>query len=154
MAENNFDKSGAIKAMAIALAIALAGVAVLGWQYRQLEEKRLPALEEEIERQKIEIEKASAQAVLESFMAARIEGSRSRAILYLTENAVELERGGQFNLLKGYEGFRVLSYQKTGEESFRFAVEVYLTETGGLVESVEMIKIMDNYYVDSVELAG
>jgi hypothetical protein len=150
----NFDKNGVLKAMMIALVATLAGLAILGWQYRQLEDKRLPALEEELERQKTEIERTTAQSALGEFMTARMEGNESLATLYLTENAVELERAGQFELLNSYNGYRVLSHEELEGGDFRFAVEVYLAERGELVEVITLRKILGSYYVDSVELAG
>jgi hypothetical protein len=150
----NFDKNGTVKAMSIALIITLAGLAVLGWQYRQLEEKRLPALEEELERQKVEIERTAAQESLKSFMAARKEGQQQQAMLYLTENAAEAVMNDQFDLMNDYEGFLIISSQDMKNNTFRFAVEIHFADSTELVEVITLIKALDNYYVDSVELAG
>jgi hypothetical protein len=150
----NFDKNGTLKAMSIALIITLAGLAVLGWQYRQLEEKRLPALEEEIEKQKVEMEKSAAQEVLRSFMTARIEGQKQQAMLYLTENAAESLMENQFNLIGEYDGFLLISAQDLNNNIFRFAVKLYFPNLTELVELITLVKVVDNYYVDLVELAG
>jgi hypothetical protein len=154
MIGNNFDKSGAIKAMTIALVVTLAGLAVLGWQYRQLEEKRLPALEEELKRQKEDIEKGEAQRVLEGFMTIRADGNRPMAMLYLTENTAEQEIAGQFELLNNCQSYRILNFERISENSFRAAVETCLEGVTSFVELIDLLKISDNYYIDSVLLAG
>jgi hypothetical protein len=154
MIKNNFDKTGTIKAMAIALIVTLAGLAILGWQYQQLEEKRLPALEEELERQKEDIEKGEAQRVLEGFMAIRADGNRPMAMLYLTENTAEQEAIGQFELLNNCQSYKVLNFERMSENSFHATVENCLEGIASFVELIDLLKVSDNYYIDSVLLAG
>ena len=154
MSAGNFDKTGVTKALVAALALTLGALSGLGWQYRQLEEKRLPALEREIERQGDEIERRAAQDALENFMAARIGGNKAQAIFYLTENAVEQEKAGSFSIANGFESFRILNGDKVGEDEFRFAVEVRKTRAREAVEAILIKKILGDYYIDSVEMAG
>jgi hypothetical protein len=154
MIKNNFDKTGTIKAMAIALIVTLAGLAILGWQYQQLEEKRLPALEEELERQKEDIEKGEAQRVLEGFMAIRADGNRPMAMLYLTENTAEQEAVGQFELLNNCQSYKILNFERMSENSFHATVENCLEGIASFVELIDLLKVSDNYYIDSVLLAG
>ncbi len=141
--------------MFVALVITLAGLAVLGWQYRQIENKRLPALEEELEQQRTAMEKRDAQDILERFMASRIRGDEIQATLYLTERAVEQKETSSFELTdNSYVGFNVLESQALSEGEFRFTVSVYKEGVGEIVEIIIMEKILDAYYVDSVERAG
>ena len=154
MTIKEFDKNGVWQAMIIALLLATTGLVVLGWQYRQLEEKRLPALEKEIARQSEEIERRAAQSALERFMSARVNRNEAQATLYMTENAVEQARLGSFALLNDYEGFRVLNSEKLAEEKFLFTVEIHSKTSGTLVEIITLTKILGNYYIGSVQLAG
>lgn len=154
MVIKDFDKNGVWRAMAIALLAATAGLLILGWQYRQLEEKRLPALEREIEKQREEIEIRAAQNLLERFMSSRLNRNMAQATLYLTENAVEQERIGGFTLLDDYESFRIINREKLAEHEFRFTIEINSKTTGTFVEVITVTKILENYYVNSIQLAG
>lgn len=150
------DKNGVWRAMAIALVVAMAALLLLGWQYRQLEEKRLPALQRQIEQQSEEINKRAAQNALEGFMASRIRGDEPQFIKvrYLTENAVEQERLGIFTLLDDYISFKILNSEQTAANEFRFTVELR-TKTGNVfVEIITLIKLLDTYYINSIQLAG
>jgi hypothetical protein len=152
MTIRDLDKNGVWRAMTIAIFTAMAGLVLLGWQYRQLEEKRLPALEKEIQRQ--EIERTSAQNALERFMSARLNKREAQAALYLTENAAEQERLKEFTLLDDYDSFKILSSEKLAEEEYRFVLEIRTKSVGTFVEIVTVMKILDNYYINSIQLAG
>jgi len=154
MTIKDLDKNGVWRTMVIALLVAMTGLVLLGWQYRQLEEKRLPALEKEIERQSEEIERRAAQNTLERFMSARLNKRQAQAMLYFTENAAEQERLREFALLDDYDSFRILNSEKLSEEEFRFAVEIRTKTAGTLVEIITLMKILDNYYINSIQLAG
>jgi len=154
MSNGNSDKKGIIKAMFIALIATLAGLAVLGWQYRQIENKRLPALEEKLEEQRIAMEEREARDILDAFMTSRIEGDEVQATLYLTERAVEQKETGSFEMMDNFLGFKVLNSQKISEEEFCFTVSVYKEGVGEILEIITMKKILDSYYIDSVKRAG
>lgn len=140
--------------MTIALLAATVGLLLLGWQYRQLEEKRLPALEKEMQRQSEEIERRSAQNALERFMSARLNKREAQAALYLTENAAEQERLKEFTLLDDYDSFKILSSEKLAEEEYRFVLEIRTKSVGTFVEIITVMKILGNYYINSIQLAG
>ncbi len=146
--ENQVDKKGIIKALFFALLIAFLGIGILGWQYRQIEKEQIPALEEKIE-------KNLAEDVLESFMQARIEKDEIAAQRYLTEGGVEQHLSGEFSLIDGLENYEILQSEKLTDNNFRYIIKVY--EEGGVsdfVEVITLIKILDRYYIDSVQIAG
>lgn len=129
------DKKGVIRAMTIALAAAIIGIVFLGWQYNQLEKKRLPALEERIEQN-------SAQDVLRRFLD-------TRADILLTERAMEQKNKGEFVLENNVKYYEILKVGKLEAETFQFTVKV-----GSFIEIITLIKILGSYYIDSIETAG
>src|SRR3989344_2892677 len=104
------DKKGIIKAMAIALAAAILGIVILGWQYNQLEKRRLPALEEKIEQN-------SAQDILRRFL-------ETRADILLTERAMEQKDKGGFFMENDIKYYEILKVEKMEDGGFRFYVKV------------------------------
>lgn len=134
MAES-FDKKGILKAMTVALAAAILGIGILGWQYRRLEQERLPALEEKIEQN-------SAQDVLRRFL-------ETRANILLTERAVEQKNKGEFVLEDGVKYYEILEVAKLASETYRFRVKA-----GDFTQVITLIKILGSYYIDSIETAG
>src|SRR3989344_5138363 len=129
------DKKGIIKAMAIALAAAILGIVILGWQYNQLEKRRLPALEEKIEQN-------SAQDILRRFL-------ETRADILLTERAMEQKDKGEFVLEDNIKYYEISKVDKLADETYRFQVKV-----GNFTEIITLIKILGSYYIDSIETAG
>ena len=121
--------------MAIALAAAILGIVILGWQYNRLEKKQLPALEDRIEQN-------SAQDVLRRFL-------ETRADILLTERAMEQKIKGEFVLENGIKYYQILKVDKLADETYRFQVKV-----GNFTEIITLIKILGSYYIDSIETAG
>ena len=121
--------------MAIALAAAILGIVVLGWQYQVLEKKRLPALEEKIEQN-------SARDILERFL-------ETGAGILLTERAMEQKEQGDFFLENGAENYEILRIDKLADGNYRFTVKA-----GDFTEVITLTKILGQYYVDSIETAG
>lgn len=132
---NSFDKKGVLKAMIIALAAAIVGIAVLGWQYNRLEKKQLPALEEKIEQN-------SAQDILRRFL-------ETKADILLTERAMEQKNKGEFVLEDGIKYYEILKVDKLADGTYRFQLKV-----GNYTEIITLIKILGGYYIDSIETAG
>src|SRR3989338_3323340 len=99
---SEFDKKGVIRAMGLALAAAILGIVILGWQYNRLEKKQLPALEEKIEQN-------SAQDVLRRFL-------ETRADILLTERAMEQKVRGEFVLEEGVKYYEILKVDKLSDE--------------------------------------
>lgn len=130
-----FNKKGVLKAMAIALAVSILGIAILGWQYNRLNNKQLPALEEKIEQN-------SARDVLRRFL-------ETRADILLTERAMEQKNKGEFVLEENIKYYEILKVDKLADENYRFQVKV-----GDFIELINLIKILGSYYIDSIETAG
>ena len=121
--------------MAIALAAAILGIVILGWQYNQLEKRRLPALEEKIEQN-------SAQDILRRFL-------ETRADILLTERAMEQKDKGGFFMENDIKYYEILKVEKMEDGGFRFYVKV-----GDFTEIITLIKILGSYYIDSIDTAG
>ena len=138
---NSLDKKGILKVMTFAILIALLGIGILGWQYHQLEKKRIPKLEEKIEQ-------VAAEDILERFMATRAES-------LLTERAMEQKKQAKFVSVNDFESYEILKTEKLEEDKYRFIVKLYREEgIGEIVEVIILIKILDKYYIDSVQIAG
>ena len=134
--------------MFFALILAFLCIGILGWQYRQIEKEQIPALEEKIEKRSIE-------DVLDKFMQLRIEENEIGAMRYLTEGAVEQKMQGEFALVDNFTSYQILNSEKINQDKYRYVVKIF--EGDGLVDFVEvitLIKILDQYYIDSVEIAG
>lgn len=132
----------------MAVVITLLAVGFLGWQYRRLEKEKIPALEERIEL-------VEAQRTAEKFMNFRIMADQSGAMRYLTEGAVLQQNQGEFALLGNFQKYEILNTDKLEEDKFRFAVKIYSQDIAGdLVEIITLIKILNQYYIDSIQVAG
>ncbi|MDP3990789.1 MAG: hypothetical protein Q8P63_00575 [Candidatus Nealsonbacteria bacterium] len=145
---NGVDKKGIIKALVFAILLAFIGIAFLGWQYNKIEKEQIPALEEKIEQKTVE-------AVLEKFIHARIEENEAMAMRYLTEGAVLQKNSGSFSLLDSFESYELFKSEKLEDGRYRFIIKLH--QAGGfgdLVEVIILVKILDQYYIDSVQLAG
>jgi hypothetical protein len=146
--EKEIDKKGIFKALIFALLLAFVGIGILGWQYRRMESEQLPALEERLEQK-------SAEAILERFMHARIQKNEKAAMSYLNERSVEGAAEGMFLLLNNMERYEILSGENTSDNEYRYLVKIY--EEGGMndfIEIIILVKILDQYYIDSVQIAG
>ena len=148
MATEEIDKKGIIKALVLALLLAFLGIGILGWQYRRIETEKIPALEEKIEQK-------TAESALDKFMRFRIGKNEQAALNYLTEVAMEQKNSNKFLLLGDFETYEILNQDKLSDDRYRFAVKIY--DGGKMNDRVEVItltKILDQYYVDSVEMGG
>jgi|GEM_PF-1424657 len=157
MAEEILDKKGVIKAIGIATAVALVGIAIVGWAHYQFEKKQLPALEQAIEEQKEAMEERAAQDILRLFMLARIGQNEEMAGLYLTEKAMEQARLEDFFLIDDFSSYEILWGEKLAEGKYRFAAVIRYKELPiELTEIITLIKIpeLDEYYIDSVQMGG
>lgn len=149
----NFS-SGKVSLWAIIILIAVLAVAlaegILMSQILKITREEVPALKQANEEQ-------ASRYVLDKFLEARIANQRDQALIYLTERAMEQYSRGEFDLIKDFRSFEVTSSEKlkTGDGGFRFLVK--LNPANGITSSLEaitVIKILDSYYVDSIELAG
>lgn len=152
---NSFIKKEVLFTLLVSFLIMLLIAAGLSWVYRRVEEKRAPFVKEQQERQKQELEKKLAGDVLDKFIKARIEKDEALADGYLTERAMEDKASGKFVLVDNFEDYDVLETEKLKDGEFRFLIKLY--EKDGLnyiVESIVLVKILDRYYIDTIEIAG
>ena len=101
-------------------------------------------------------ERIAVRELVQKFMAARIEKNEDRAFQYLTERAVaalETQNESEFNLSDNFEKYKIISMEEKGENQFRVVVKVFEAQIF-VVEFITVIKTLDVYFVDSVELAG
>ena len=125
----------AIKAIIIAVTLTLASIALLGWQYNRLENEPLPSWEEKIEEN-------SAKNVLKIFLITQSEK-------LLTERAMQQKDLKEFELAENITDYEILKTEKLSEGKYRFMVKI-----GDLIYVLKLIKVLDNYYIDRVEIAG
>lgn len=159
MPEEILDKKGIIKAVIVAVIIALAGIFVLSLIYHQTYlyfDKKLSDTEQVFEEY---IEEREARDILEQFTSARIGKNENIAKGYLTERAMEQLSGGEFFLTDNFVSYEVFSGEKLSDERYRFAVRLYREEVPKeIVEIVILIKIKvpggDRYHIDSIQIAG
>jgi len=148
MVEKEIDKKGIIKALVFALLLACLGIGILGWQYRKIETEKVPALEQKLEQK-------TAESVLDKFMHARIGKNEQTALNYLTEVAMEQKNSNEFSLLGDFQTYEILNQDKLPDGRYRFAVKIYDGDKlNDWVEVIILTKILDQYYVDSVEMGG
>ena len=147
-ANAKFFNSGVWKALAITIGILVVGELLLAWQYHQLENRRIAKLE-------VQLEEKSAQDVLEAFLDSRISHNEIKTTRYLTENSNEQKESGEFPFFGEFEDYKIRSKEKTGEGEFRFQVEILQKDTmPSQLEVITLLKILGDYYIDSIELAG
>ena len=169
MEEPRFFNKSAWKGVAIAIVAVVIGQLVLSWQYYRLEEKRLPLIEQQLVEQKEEIERQSAKKTITSFLNALEEGNSKLALRFLTENAMvqkglapwiseikyEKEEQGVFSLKDRILDYKIVKLEQVGTRKFRAQVEIERAEhILPQVEIFYLLKILDSYYIDSVEIAG
>ncbi|MBI4138369.1 MAG: hypothetical protein HY482_02105 [Candidatus Wildermuthbacteria bacterium] len=150
-----FFSKDAFRGVALAIIAVVIGQVVLAWQYYRLEEKRLPKIEQELKEQARHLEKESARKAVTSFLDAWIQDNAALATRFLTENAVFQQEQGAFSLGTELSSYKVLSLDLAGQGEFRAQIELY--EQEGLppqTQVLRVLKILDLYYIDSVEMAG
>jgi len=101
-------------------------------------------------------ERIAVRELIQKFMSARIEKNEDRVFQYLTERAVaalETQNGSKLNLSNNFEKYEIISVEERGENQFRIVVKVFEGQIF-IVEFITVIKTLDVYFVDSVELAG
>ena len=148
MEEQSLDKKGVLKAMFLAILIAFLGIGILGWQYRKIEGEKIPAIEEKMEQKSVE-------SFLDRFMEYRIDKNEKRAGGFLTERAMEQKLQNKFVLIDNFENYEIIKSEKLADNNYRFIVKIISEEgTGDFVEVIVLTKILDKYYIDSVQIAG
>ncbi len=133
--------------MALAILIAFLGIGILGWQYRKIEREKIPALEQKMEEKSVE-------SVLDRFMEYRIDKNETRAGGLLTERAMEEKLQNKFVLIDDFSNYEIIKSEKLADGNYRFIVKILEEGADDLVEIILLTKIIDKYYIDSVEMAG
>ena len=145
-------KNSALRAILFAVVLLVMGELFLAWQYQRLEKGRLAELEQKLEEHQNTLEERAAQDVLEKFLEARMTTDEQRASRYVTEEAMFQHQQGLFEF-SGVQDYKISKKEKLQEGMFRFQVEI--TRDGAKqIEIIELLKVSDEYYVDSVQLAG
>ena len=160
------EKTGKISIWAVIILIAVLAVmmaeGVLIWRLLDFAKKDVLVLKQTDEQQIVKYEQQAAEYVLDKFMEARIIKQKDQALIYLTERAMEQYSQGEFDLVNNFKSFEILKSEKLeypaieiGVSRFGFMVRINeKNEVGEFVEFITLVKILDRYYVDSVEIAG
>ena len=136
----------------LAVVILVVGQSLLVWQYRRLEGERMRELEQRQATVEQQMEERAAQGALREFLEARVAGDEVRASRYITEQAA-LQRQQRVSEFFGVQNYEIQEKEKLEEGSFRFRVEL-MRDRLKQIELIELLKIGENYYVNSVQLAG
>lgn len=145
-------KNSALRAILIAIILLVAGELLLAWQYNRLESGRLAEIEEKVEQQQQSIEVQAAREALRDFLDARVAEDETRIGRYVTEQAMQQRNQGEFELF-GVQGYEIIESDKLEDTSFRFQVKISRDRLNQ-VEFIELKKLLEQYYINSVELAG
>tara|TARA_Y100000310_G_scaffold305147_1_gene344993 strand:+ start:198 stop:656 length:459 start_codon:yes stop_codon:yes gene_type:complete len=150
-----FFQKDSWKGVAFAIIAVVIGQVVLAWQYYRLEEKRLPLIEQQLAEQREELDRQGARKAVVSFLDAWQQGNKELAMRFLTENTVLQEEQGIFSLEKQFANYQIVKLERTGHGEFRAQVEKQQAEgLPGQTEILRVVKILDSYYIDSLEIAG
>ena len=140
-----------IPALTISFIACFLLIAGLSWQYHQLTDQN----QEEIETIEQTMERIAAKDVLNKFMDARLDKQEEQAKIYFTENAMEQYLQNEFVLIDGFQSFDILNAEKLENTKFRFSVNIQESDgINNIIEIITVIKISDQYYVNSINLAG
>jgi len=122
-------------------------IQILSWQYHRIAKEEISLLE-------IKVEKAIAGETLKDFMEARITKNKSQATILLTERAMEQVSKGEIELIDDFQSFEILETTQLGENEFNFLVKIQFQNGTEMIELIKTTKILDKYYVDSIQLPG
>jgi hypothetical protein len=145
-------KNSPWRAILIAIILLVGGELLLAWQYNRLESGRIADIEEKIEEQQKTIEVQAARETLRDFLDARIAGDENRIGQYVTEQAMQQRSEGRFELFE-VRSYEIVESNKLGDTNFRFQVKI-TRDRSNQVEFIDVTKILDQYYINSIELAG
>ena len=103
------------------------------------------------------LKEEEAQEALRRFMLARIGQNEAIAKFYLTEKAMEQTRLKEFSLIDEFSSYEILEAEKIEEGKYRFIVNMHYKDLPiKLTEIITLLKVLelDEYYVDSIQIAG
>jgi len=122
-------------------------IQILGWQYNRFAREEISSLE-------MRTEKNMAQVVLRDFLNARIAKNESQAKILLTERAMEGVSKEGVELINDLKSFEILKGESVGESDFSFLVKIYHQNGTESIELIRVTKILERYYIDSIQLPG
>lgn len=144
-------KNSFIPALSISFIACFLLIAGLSSQYHKLIDDN----QGEVETIKQTMERIAAKEVLNGFMYARLDEQEDQAKIYFTENAMEQYMKNEFVLINGFQSFEILSNEKLEDTKFRFSVNIQESHgINNITEIITVIKISDQYYINSINLAG
>jgi len=122
-------------------------IQILSWQYHRVAKEEISSLE-------IKVEKTIARETLKDFMKARIAKNESQAKILLTERAMKQVSRGEIELMDNFQSFEILETTQLGENGFNFLVKIQFQNGTEMIELIKTTKILDKYYIDSIQLPG
>ncbi len=142
-------KNSYLAVTVFAFLVAILGIWFLSTQYHKINNETNNISVQEI------IEQNSAKNILNKFMAERIDKNQEQAIIFFTENAMEQYSNSKFILISDFTNFEIIKAEKIENEKFRFTIKISeknkINET---IESIIIIKVLDKYYINSIEIIG
>ena len=122
-------------------------IQILSWQYHRVAKEEISSLE-------IKVEKTIARETLKDFMKARIAKNESQAKILLTERAMKQVSRGEIELMDNFQSFEILKTAQLNEDAFNFLLKIQVEDGTELIELIKVVKLLDKYYVDSIQLPG
>ena len=153
--DNSLFNKRAWVALLLAIVLVVAGELILAWQYQRLERSRLPQIEAELARQDRILQERDAKDILVLFLDSRLSGNEAKALSYLTEQSVEELERNQFSLFGDFVSYEIQDAKLMEDGVFRF--QTAFLNTQGIVvqlELIEVMEILEDYYINSVVFAG
>ena len=149
---DRFIQNSPWRVILFAVALLVVGELFLAWQYNRLESGRIAEIEERIEEQQQTIEVQAAREALRNFLDARIAEDETRVVRYVTEEAMQQRAEGVYELF-GLQDYEIIKSDKLTDTSFRFQVRVS-RDRSKQIEFIELKKLLEQYYINSIQLAG
>ena len=144
-------KNSFIPVLSISFIACFVLIIILSSQYHKLigqEQGEIETIEQTIER-------IAAKKTLNNFMYARLNKQEDQAKIYFTENTMEQYMENEFVLINGFQSFEILNNEKLEDTKFRYALRIQENDgINNIIETITVIKILDQYYIDSIILAG
>ena len=122
-------------------------IQILSWQYHRMATEEISSLE-------TKVEKTIARETLKDFMKARIAKNESQAKILLTERAMKQVSRGEIELMDNFQSFEILKTAQLNEDAFNFLLKIQVEDGTELIELIKVVKLLDKYYVDSIQLPG
>src|SRR4030043_224416 len=139
------EKASPWLVLIISFLVMILVIQVLGWQYNRLAKEEMNSLE-------MRIEESAARSTLKDFVTSRINKNESQAKILLTERAMEEVASGRIALIDDLGSFEILESNSMGENEFSFLVKIHYHNGGEAIELIKVVKILDRYYIDSLNL--